>query len=46
MGEVVAMLAGFSAMIGHKLPIYLNFHGGVVLVLFWVNCWFFSPGGF
>ena len=28
MGEAVAMLAGFSAMIGHNWPIYLNFHGG------------------
>ena len=28
MGEVVAMLAGFAAMIGHNWPIYLNFHGG------------------
>ena len=28
MGEAIAMLAGFSAMIGHNWPIYLNFHGG------------------
>jgi glycerol-3-phosphate acyltransferase PlsY len=28
MGEVVAMLAGVFAMIGHNWPIYLNLHGG------------------
>lgn len=28
MGEVVAMLAGSSSIIGHNWPIYLNFHGG------------------
>ena len=28
MGEVVAMLAGVFAMVGHNWPIYLNFHGG------------------
>ena len=28
LGEVVAMLAGFMAVIGHNWPIYLNFQGG------------------
>ena len=28
MGEVVAMLAGIFALIGHNWPIYLKFHGG------------------
>ena len=28
MGEPVAMLAGFAAIVGHNWPIYLNFQGG------------------
>lgn len=28
MGELVAMLAGFAAIVGHNWPIYLNFQGG------------------